>query len=481
MTASDFASITLNGELCDETGQLGPKEFEAVMRKQIRHMAQSKLSLDALVGERTHEDLEFMQFGMLKMMFMEQTRAEQDTSEIKACLHSIMRRISAPMPVLGSFRRSAKPAETACPTPSISADQKDHREAVSTVEEPCTKTLLAVDSSFKSKQASSNPARNPAGEVEHSKSPERDSHHIDPTTSLPSVIDAVKDLQQDMEKDTIDDECSYAAELNLPESSDSQKDDSSTASPDEVFFTEDLPSPYTLTNLYCKARDKDSGMWGDEVGSGPSKVHISCEDTALPCLCEGDFTRSWKKVSISNDSNIHCSVRGSDERKPRRSSASNESLKSGVKSPTEPVTGLAPSRLCLHDFHKDEKRVTYGAVQVLRYSCRNGRTVALRESSSSSLSRSSEFQVLQDISCNDQHLACNCAEVALHSKAIHEGCCKLADNHNVMRYCDCSDCPSCCARIQASYDGDHHDSPLHMFDDQNLLPWPCSPKKSGYS
>ena len=36
MSASDFASITQNGDLCDETGQLGPAHFENVMRKQAR-------------------------------------------------------------------------------------------------------------------------------------------------------------------------------------------------------------------------------------------------------------------------------------------------------------------------------------------------------------------------------------------------------------------------------------------------------------
>ena len=35
MSASDFASITQNGDLCDETGQLGPAHFEDVMRKQV--------------------------------------------------------------------------------------------------------------------------------------------------------------------------------------------------------------------------------------------------------------------------------------------------------------------------------------------------------------------------------------------------------------------------------------------------------------
>ena len=45
-------------------------EFENVMRKQIRHMAQSKLML--MPGVRSAEETEFMQFGTLKLMFMEQ-------------------------------------------------------------------------------------------------------------------------------------------------------------------------------------------------------------------------------------------------------------------------------------------------------------------------------------------------------------------------------------------------------------------------
>ena len=35
MTDSDFASITLDGKLCDAKGQLGPREFEEVMRRQV--------------------------------------------------------------------------------------------------------------------------------------------------------------------------------------------------------------------------------------------------------------------------------------------------------------------------------------------------------------------------------------------------------------------------------------------------------------
>ena len=36
ITDSDFVSITDDGRLCDENGQLGPAEFEAVIRRQVR-------------------------------------------------------------------------------------------------------------------------------------------------------------------------------------------------------------------------------------------------------------------------------------------------------------------------------------------------------------------------------------------------------------------------------------------------------------
>ena len=45
MTGSDFASITDNGALCDGKGQLGPREFENVIRRQLVEMLQAKLVL----------------------------------------------------------------------------------------------------------------------------------------------------------------------------------------------------------------------------------------------------------------------------------------------------------------------------------------------------------------------------------------------------------------------------------------------------
>ncbi len=68
MTDSDFQSITEG--LCNTDGELGPMEFEAVMKRQIKQVTQAKLAL--VGGMRSAEDLEFMQFGALKMVLLEQ-------------------------------------------------------------------------------------------------------------------------------------------------------------------------------------------------------------------------------------------------------------------------------------------------------------------------------------------------------------------------------------------------------------------------
>ena len=68
MTDSDFQSITEG--LLNADGQLGPVQFEAVMKRQIKNVIQTKLAL--VGGMRSTEDLEFMQFGALKMVLLEQ-------------------------------------------------------------------------------------------------------------------------------------------------------------------------------------------------------------------------------------------------------------------------------------------------------------------------------------------------------------------------------------------------------------------------
>ena len=68
MTDSDFQSITAG--ICGPDGHLKAVEFDKVMRQQIKQAAQAKLAL--VGGVRSTEDIEFMQFGTLKMILLEQ-------------------------------------------------------------------------------------------------------------------------------------------------------------------------------------------------------------------------------------------------------------------------------------------------------------------------------------------------------------------------------------------------------------------------
>ena len=88
MTASDFASFTQNGALCDEEGQLGPTEFERVMRYHIRHLTQSKLALGS--EARTPEEEDFVQSCSLRVILMEQTRAERGLEDIKLLVQQLV-------------------------------------------------------------------------------------------------------------------------------------------------------------------------------------------------------------------------------------------------------------------------------------------------------------------------------------------------------------------------------------------------------
>ncbi len=79
MTDSDFQSITAG--ICGPDGQLKAAEFDTVMRQQIKQAAQAKLAL--VGGVRSAEDVEFMQFGTLKMILLEQVLCPTQTSFIK--------------------------------------------------------------------------------------------------------------------------------------------------------------------------------------------------------------------------------------------------------------------------------------------------------------------------------------------------------------------------------------------------------------
>ncbi len=83
---SDFIAMTRDGKLCNESGRLGPFEFERVLREQLRLYAQSRLSSTSEFW--TTSDQDFTEVGALKQILVEQLglRAEQevnfDSSEI---------------------------------------------------------------------------------------------------------------------------------------------------------------------------------------------------------------------------------------------------------------------------------------------------------------------------------------------------------------------------------------------------------------
>mmetsp|Transcript_53465 Transcript_53465/g.141786 ORF Transcript_53465/g.141786 Transcript_53465/m.141786 type:complete len:590 (-) Transcript_53465:106-1875(-) len=81
-------SLTDNLKLCDEDGQLGLKEFEVVMRRQMRQLVQSKLVLTTL--DRAAEESDFMIHGPLKVLLMEQALADQRMTKMAEHLQMII-------------------------------------------------------------------------------------------------------------------------------------------------------------------------------------------------------------------------------------------------------------------------------------------------------------------------------------------------------------------------------------------------------
>ena len=69
---SDFIDITKNGELCNERKNLGPAQFEAVMREQLQLYMQARLSSTSELWNAT--DDEFTELGTLKQILLEQAR-----------------------------------------------------------------------------------------------------------------------------------------------------------------------------------------------------------------------------------------------------------------------------------------------------------------------------------------------------------------------------------------------------------------------
>jgi hypothetical protein len=91
MSESDFMDITRNGKLCNADGEIGSREFETIMRKEVMTYLQTRLT-DFTVF-RTPEDIEFTQLGAVKtilsevLILVEEQRAAR--KEMKDALEQI--------------------------------------------------------------------------------------------------------------------------------------------------------------------------------------------------------------------------------------------------------------------------------------------------------------------------------------------------------------------------------------------------------
>ena len=91
MSESDFMDITLNGTLCNADGEIGSKEFETVMRKQVTTYLQTRLT--DFSDFRTSEDIEFTHLGAVKtilsgvLILVEEQRTARE--EMKDALNQL--------------------------------------------------------------------------------------------------------------------------------------------------------------------------------------------------------------------------------------------------------------------------------------------------------------------------------------------------------------------------------------------------------
>ena len=97
MTDADFVSITRNGQLCDKEGELGPHEFDQVMRELVRAHTLQSLSIDTAFM-LPHEEV-FSRRGSAKMILMELQRLGEALDRLQP---GICKPTAATMPCKGS-------------------------------------------------------------------------------------------------------------------------------------------------------------------------------------------------------------------------------------------------------------------------------------------------------------------------------------------------------------------------------------------
>ena len=86
-SASDFASISQNGALCDANGDLGPAEFETIMRQQVRLYTQRQVVETLMHGQASAAD--FVQLEALKFVAMDLGKMQSAVHGTESAMRSL--------------------------------------------------------------------------------------------------------------------------------------------------------------------------------------------------------------------------------------------------------------------------------------------------------------------------------------------------------------------------------------------------------
>jgi hypothetical protein len=80
--------------LCDENGEIGVQEFEVIIRSQLKHFIQTRLT--DFTENRTDADIEFNNICTMKMILFELLNMARDQHETRQSVQQILQHLSSP-------------------------------------------------------------------------------------------------------------------------------------------------------------------------------------------------------------------------------------------------------------------------------------------------------------------------------------------------------------------------------------------------
>jgi hypothetical protein len=108
MAESDFVNITRNGDLCNAKGEIGMREFEAIMRREVMSYLQTRLTDFSTF--RTGEDMEFTQLGAIKTILSSVLVLAEEQRTANKDMRDMLLQIKEGLPgVAGSSKMGAIP------------------------------------------------------------------------------------------------------------------------------------------------------------------------------------------------------------------------------------------------------------------------------------------------------------------------------------------------------------------------------------